>query len=294
MKNGTEILKKFRILLVGNTNTGKTAFLNRYTDDTFSPTFISTIGIDFKIKPVESIRLQIWDTAGQERFREITTRYYRGAQAIVWFADPTQTLDQEVSSWTSEIKKHSDEGVPVIVVMSKTDLADEPKFDKEELENKLKEKGFEVDSIHLISSKDNQGVEQVGDAFVRVAKKHFEQQQSLPSQNIIEPMPATTISSISQRIMQTITNPYTTAMVAGAVVGVVLSATGVFAPFGAAALGIVALGVMGAAVFGLAMLLVKNLCPCLSKLTPFSLFSPSTEPKGVKQDNGNLSIPNIK
>lgn len=289
MKERNETQKPFKIVLLGNTGTGKSAFLTRYTDNTFSPTFISTIGVDFKIKMLESIKLQIWDTAGQERFRTLTTSYYRGAHAVVLFVDPTQALDKQVSSWALEIKQNAGD-VPVIVVMSNADLADEPKFDKEELENKLKEEGVEVDSIHLISSKDNQGVEQVGDAFVRVAKKHFEQQQSLPSQNIIEPMPATTISSISQRIMQTITNPYTTAMVAGAVVGVVLSATGVFAPFGAAALGIVALGVMGAAVFGLAMLLVKNLCPCLSKLTPFSLFPPSPEPKDFKQNNDFLSM----
>ena len=54
---------------------------SRFSDDTFNTTFISTIGIDFKIKTVElqgkKIKLQIWDTAGQERFHTITTSYYR-------------------------------------------------------------------------------------------------------------------------------------------------------------------------------------------------------------------------
>jgi len=40
-------------------------------------TFISTIGVDFKVRNVtidgKKIRLQIWDTAGQERFRTITS-----------------------------------------------------------------------------------------------------------------------------------------------------------------------------------------------------------------------------
>ena len=56
-------------------------FFFRFSDDTFNTTFISTIGIDFKIKTVElqgkKIKLQIWDTAGQERFHTITTSYYR-------------------------------------------------------------------------------------------------------------------------------------------------------------------------------------------------------------------------
>ena len=53
----------------------------RFVDDNFNTTFISTIGIDFKIKTVElqgkKIKLQMWDTAGQERFHTITTSYYR-------------------------------------------------------------------------------------------------------------------------------------------------------------------------------------------------------------------------
>ena len=53
----------------------------RFVDDTINTTFISTIGIDFKIKTIEmqgkKIKLQIWDTAGQERFQTITPCYYR-------------------------------------------------------------------------------------------------------------------------------------------------------------------------------------------------------------------------
>ena len=55
--------------------------ISRFSDDWFNTTFISTIGIDFKIKTVEvqgkKIKVQVWDTAGQERFHTMTTRYYR-------------------------------------------------------------------------------------------------------------------------------------------------------------------------------------------------------------------------
>lgn len=40
-------------------------------------TYITTIGVDFKIRTIEvngeKVKLQIWDTAGQERFRTITS-----------------------------------------------------------------------------------------------------------------------------------------------------------------------------------------------------------------------------
>ncbi|XP_062317563.1 ras-related protein Rab-8B-like isoform X2 [Osmerus eperlanus] len=73
----------FKLLLIGDSGVGKTCLLFRFSEDAFNTTFISTIGIDFKIRTIElngkRVKLQIWDTAGQERFRTITTAYYRGA-----------------------------------------------------------------------------------------------------------------------------------------------------------------------------------------------------------------------
>ncbi len=83
-----------------NSGVGKSCLLLRFSDDSFTPSFITTIGIDFKIRTIEldgkRIKLQIWDTAGQERFRTITTgicllmkAYYRGAMGILLTYDVT-------------------------------------------------------------------------------------------------------------------------------------------------------------------------------------------------------------
>ncbi len=42
----------YKILIVGNSGVGKTAFLVRYCDNSFSPAFVATVGIDFKVKTV--------------------------------------------------------------------------------------------------------------------------------------------------------------------------------------------------------------------------------------------------
>lgn len=72
---------------------GKSCCLLRFSEDSFTPSFITTIGIDFKIRTIEldgkRVKLQIWDTAGQERFRTITTAYYRGAMGILLVYDVT-------------------------------------------------------------------------------------------------------------------------------------------------------------------------------------------------------------
>jgi len=90
---------QIKLLMIGDSGVGKTCLLLRYANDSFSPTFITTIGIDFKIKNIEidnkRIKLQIWDTAGQERFRTITTSYFRGAQVSqspCWFCGILELL----------------------------------------------------------------------------------------------------------------------------------------------------------------------------------------------------------
>jgi Ras-related protein Rab-8A len=73
------------------TGVGKSCLLLRFCDDEFTPSFITTIGIDFKIRAIDldnkRVKLQVWDTAGQERFKTITTAYYRGAMGILLVYD---------------------------------------------------------------------------------------------------------------------------------------------------------------------------------------------------------------
>ncbi|KAH9532673.1 hypothetical protein CY35_18G010900 [Sphagnum magellanicum] len=73
--NYDELIK---LLLIGDSGVGKSCLFLRFSDDTFTTSFITTIGIDFKIRTIEldnrRIKLQIWDTARQERFRTITNR----------------------------------------------------------------------------------------------------------------------------------------------------------------------------------------------------------------------------
>ncbi|XP_072313775.1 ras-related protein Rab-15-like isoform X2 [Eucyclogobius newberryi] len=74
----------FRLLMLGDSGVGKTSMLRRFTDSEFESSYISTIGVDFKMKTLEidgvKVRVQIWDTAGQERYKTITKQYYRRAQ----------------------------------------------------------------------------------------------------------------------------------------------------------------------------------------------------------------------
>jgi len=116
-----------KLLLIGDSGVGKSCLLLRFSEDSFTPSFITTIGIDFKIRTVEidgkKIKLQIWDTAGQERFRTITTAYYRGAMGILLVYDVTDEKSfLSIRNWISNIEQFAQEGVNKILIGNKSDM----------------------------------------------------------------------------------------------------------------------------------------------------------------------------
>uniref|UniRef100_A0A7N0UNS9 Uncharacterized protein n=1 Tax=Kalanchoe fedtschenkoi TaxID=63787 RepID=A0A7N0UNS9_KALFE len=116
-----------KLLLIGDSGVGKSCLLLRFSDGSFTTSFITTIGIDFKIRTIElddkKIKLQIWDTAGQERFRTITTAYYRGAMGILLVYDVTdESSFNNIKNWIRNIEQHASDNVNKILVGNKADM----------------------------------------------------------------------------------------------------------------------------------------------------------------------------
>ncbi|KAI0890446.1 NCA2-domain-containing protein [Annulohypoxylon maeteangense] len=116
-------------------------------EDSFTPSFITTIGIDFKIRTIEldgkRVKLQIWDTAGQERFRTITTAYYRGAMGILLVYDVTdQRSFENIRTWFANVEQHATEGVNKILIGNKCDWEEKRVISTEQGEALAKELGI--------------------------------------------------------------------------------------------------------------------------------------------------------
>ena len=101
----------FKVLVVGNSAVGKSALLQRFAEGNFDDSYVSTIGIDFKVRTIniddQRIKLQIWDTAGQERFRTIGTAYYRNTHGVIVVYDVTSKESfLNIERWLHEINQN--------------------------------------------------------------------------------------------------------------------------------------------------------------------------------------------
>jgi Ras-related protein Rab-1A len=170
----------FKLLLIGDSGVGKSCLLLRFADDSYTESYISTIGVDFKIRTVQldgkTVKLQIWDTAGQERFRTITSSYYRGAHGIIVVYDVTEAdTFKNVQTWLHEINRYACEGVNRFLVGNKCDLASKRQVETAAAQTL-------ADSLNIpfleTSAKSATNVEQ---AFIKMANEIKDKMQTAPS-----------------------------------------------------------------------------------------------------------------
>ncbi|MEE6464096.1 hypothetical protein FKM82_006174 [Ascaphus truei] len=124
-----------KLVMTGDSNVGKTCILTRFTDNT-DPSYISTVGIDFKVKTIHiaetALKLQIWDTAGQERFHTLSVSYFRGAQGFILVYDITNPDSfKNIAVWMKDIKMKAGEEVEVVLLGNKCDKEDKREVSKE-------------------------------------------------------------------------------------------------------------------------------------------------------------------
>ncbi|CAG8464912.1 5138_t:CDS:2 [Funneliformis caledonium] len=175
-----------KLLLIGDSGVGKSCLLLRFSDDSFTPSFITTIGIDFKIRTIEldgkRIKLQIWDTAGQERFRTITTAYYRGAMGILLVYDVTDERSfKNIRNWFSNIEQHASEGVNKILIGNKCDWVEKKAITKEQGQALADEFGIKFLET---SAKANINVEEAFFTLARLIDTHAQEQQNTQNKRL--------------------------------------------------------------------------------------------------------------
>ena len=151
--------KPLKLLLIGDSNVGKTSLLLRYLDNTFSDKYITTIGVEFKSKDItlnnKTYKIHIWDTAGQERYKSITRNFYKHAEGIIFVYDITnKTSFSNLKNWISNAENEAD--FKIIIVGNKLDMESRREVSIEQLKKLAKKKNCKYFET---SAKDNINVE---------------------------------------------------------------------------------------------------------------------------------------
>ncbi len=135
----------YKIILIGDSNVGKTCLTVRASDNSFNDHYKATVGfeicnLNLKIKE-KKIKIQIWDTCGMEKFRSLITNFYRKASLviIVYSIDDVNSY-KDIDIWLNEVQTHTRPDIKVFLIGNKSDLEDERKVSKEEAQKLCKDR----------------------------------------------------------------------------------------------------------------------------------------------------------
>ncbi|KUL84782.1 hypothetical protein ZTR_07254 [Talaromyces verruculosus] len=157
-----------KLVCIGDSGTGKSSLSIRLCEGRFSPTHDVTIGVEFgsRVVPVgppasysldidgdsitsnprqlqsnangttekngqtqKKMKLSLWDTAGQETYKSVTRSYFRGASGALLVFDITRpSTFASVTGWLQDLRQIAEEGIVVVLVGNKCDLASDEKF----------------------------------------------------------------------------------------------------------------------------------------------------------------------
>jgi len=116
----------FKLIIVGDSFTGKTSLLNKSCYNTFTQHYDATIGIDFitKVNSMRSgilVKTHIWDTAGQRCFSNILKDYYKSATGIIYVFDKgNKSSFKNIKYWMNEVRVNIK--TPSILIGNKIDM----------------------------------------------------------------------------------------------------------------------------------------------------------------------------
>ena len=170
---------KFKIILIGDSNVGKTAIINRFINNIFSKDHHCTIGVEFFVKSVivgeDKVDLQIWDTCGQERYKTITKQYYREINGYILIFDlSNKNSFSNIKHWLNDISEYGQNINCKIIVGNKNDLSEERQVGQEEIDNFILENNIEY--IEL-SAKSGYNIEKCFENITSIILKNKENNQ---------------------------------------------------------------------------------------------------------------------
>lgn len=181
----TQVLRKlYKVVVIGQKNTGKTSIVKRYKDGVFNPRYMETIGVDFSIKKIldesanEEKQIQFWDVAGNEIHGSLTSHYFKDANAIIVVMDSEETHIM-LNNWTNTFElmqkftNHSSKewlddvlnkvpnirDMPILMLFNKDDLVNKKPIDIDYFTNMVKSTLYGKWLGHSVSAKNGLNID---------------------------------------------------------------------------------------------------------------------------------------
>jgi small GTP-binding protein len=180
----------FKISLIGDSGTGKSSILMRFTENEFREDTSSTIGVDFKIVSVSLsdgtyAKMQIWDTCGSERFKSLTSSFIKSCPTFVLIYDISKYKSfKSLENWIEVIKENTNPRL-LCIIGNKSDLEETRQVPREEamrfaIKHNLK--------YLEVSAKFNEKIE---DVFVYISQTLHEEVKKLKNGELLNKNEAT-------------------------------------------------------------------------------------------------------
>ena len=159
------MIKTCKLLVIGDSNIGKTTLIHQFISDEYRSDFKATLGTNLSTKTFNInnniIEVQIWDTAGTERFKSISMSHYRGADACILMFDITNRISFEhLNNWRRDVIDSvgidNPEYFPFVLFANKVDLINNYEISIEEIKSWAELKSM---NLFLISAKTGENIQ---------------------------------------------------------------------------------------------------------------------------------------
>lgn len=159
-----------RVITIGYTDVGKTSIIMQFSQGKFIDKYVSTIGIDFRSKPLKigdtTVKVTVIDTAGQEKYKGIVKSFYNKANGILLTFDLTNKDSfSRLDYWVNELKDNiGTKDIYIVLVGNKKDKKEREVL-YEEAQKYAEDNNF--GGYFEVSAKKNEGIDEL---FLEVTK----------------------------------------------------------------------------------------------------------------------------
>lgn len=180
VNNPLNIIKTFKVILLGDASVGKTSIFKRFITGDFTGNYECTLSVEYKSKFLRLdeylyAKVTIWDTLGAEKYRSITKQYFKGTQGVLLIFDLTEINSfNNLNKWLDDISDGAERNAEIILVGNKSDLPNRS-VSREEAEKFAKEYGYEY---YETSAKEGTNILLVFEMLTKNMNKKYEKEEN--------------------------------------------------------------------------------------------------------------------